>query len=64
LQKKTGTLTGRELSKSIEVQPMRNTRRKEKKPAGNAELTEYQWRIRDDDDDLKEDVLAPKYSSF
>jgi hypothetical protein len=27
-------------------------------------LNEYRWKIEDDDDNLKEDVLAPKYTSY
>ena len=61
-------MTGRELTRKIPVISNENShpinaarvmRRREKEQRG-----EYRWRIEDDDDNLKDDLLAPKYSSF
>lgn len=68
LQKKTDTLTGRELSRPITVEGKSHTasagigrgaRRRDRES-----LREYGWRIEADDDNLNEDILAPKHSSF
>jgi hypothetical protein len=68
LQRKTDTLTGRELSRPVEVESGLKQKGKDRNmelQVGEIEsLTEYRWKIEDDDDNLKEDVLAPKYTSY
>ena len=68
LQRKTDTLTGREYTKRIEVPSALNAastnsviknRRRERE-----QMKEYAWKLEDDDDNLRDDVLAPRYSSF
>jgi len=68
LQRKTDTLTGRELSRPVEVESglkQKGTNRIRERQVSDIEsLNEYRWKIEDDDDNLKEDVLAPKYTSY
>ncbi len=68
MQRKTDTLTGRELSRPVEVESGLKQKGKDRNmelQVGEIEsLTEYRWKIEDDDDNLKEDVLAPKYTSY
>lgn len=68
MQRKTDTLTGRELSRPVEVESglkQKGTNRIRERQVSDIEsLNEYRWKIEDDDDNLKEDVLAPKYTSY
>ena len=69
LQRKTDTLTGREFSKRLtvprdgsETQTLNAARVSNRKL--RKQLKEYGWKVEDDDDNLREDLLAPKYTSF
>ena len=67
LQRKTDTLTGRELVKPLNIESkLKNDQhsRQEIRVKDIESLQEYRWRIQDDDDNLTEDVLAPRYTSF
>lgn len=69
LQRKTDTLTGRELSRRMtvprvgaDIRPANDARVSNRKL--RKQLKEYGWKVEDDDDNLREDLLAPKYASF
>ena len=65
--RKTDTLTGRELTRPASLPTKKQalpTSRHSTGPVDRESLKEYRWRVEDDEDNLKEDVLAPKYSSF
>ena len=69
LQRKTDTLTGRELSKPIQMEQTTvnlddANRRRQLRLRDSQSLDEYRWKVQDDDDNLNEDVLAPRYTSF
>ena len=67
LQRRTDTLTGRELVKPLNIESkLKNdqNRRQELRMKDVESLQEYRWKIQDDDDNLTEDVLAPRYTSF
>ena len=68
MQKKVDTLTGRELTRKIELknrsaEPGRlSSAGKAKREA--ASRAEYRWNVQDDEDKLEIDLLAPKISSY
>ena len=70
LQRKTDTLNGRELTHRLPVQASSapeiaaSTGKRVSRKQRRDQLNEYQWRVADDDDNLQEDLLSPKYSSF
>ncbi len=70
LQRRTDTLTGREFMRRIEVPKTGNNDENQGKSRRltyrirRQQLREYQWKVADDDDDMQEDLLAPKYASF
>jgi hypothetical protein len=64
LQRKTDTLSGRELGHQMVVESRAKVEKNEKLRKDWESLEEYKWKVEDDDDNLKEDVLAPRYTSF
>lgn len=64
LQRKTDTLTGRELGRETVVESKIKVNKNGQRQKDRESLEEYKWKIHDDDDSLNEDVLAPRYTSF
>jgi hypothetical protein len=70
LQRRTDTLTGREFTKRMDIRRHGEIGAENKKIARasrkmtNEQLKEYRWKVADDDDNVHEDLLAPRYSSY